>query len=372
VAYAKKKGQWKSKGVRTKPLKNVLITGGCGFIGSHLTDLLLEKGCNVTVIDSLEPQVHNGLPNYLDPRAKYYFDRLISKRLPYSFIFKDIDTVYYFASKVGPNQSMTDIADYVDCNINNLGHFLQQFLGFGKSVKRIILSASMGPYGEGSYECTQCFLQVYPRCKRKEFEYCCPQCGAPATNRALDENSEINNISYYGLSKNVQEDMLALFAKTHSVEFISLRYFSVYGPRQASNNPYAGPIPIWISAALDSKDIVVFEDGNQTRDFIHVKDISQINYRAGSYDVPSEIEIINCGTGTSTRIIDVARIIKQNLCSDSPITITKTIRVGDLRHSRADNSKLQSLLRYTDFINVQDGLRSLAEETRASLSLASP
>lgn len=337
-------------------MDNVLVAGGVGFIGSHLTDLMIERGKNVTVIDSLEPQVYPKFPDYLNGKAKYYFDRINSNRLDYSVILEEIDTIYYFASKVGPAQSMTDIADYVECNINNLGYFLQQLLEFGKSAKRIILSGSMGPYGEGSFYCDKCSLNLYPQKIRTEFEFKCPKCDSVVKNLALDESTKINNISYYGLSKNIQEEMLALFARTYNIEFVSLRYFSVYGPRQAFNNPYAGPIPIWVNNAIQNKDLIIYEDGNQTRDFIYVKDITNINYQAGTFDMKSKFEVINCGTGIPTKIIDVAKFIKENLNSQSNIVITKSMRPGDLRHSLADNSKLKRTLGYDKFINIYDGL----------------
>jgi len=345
-------------------MDNVLITGGAGFIGSHLTDLVVEKCESVTVIDSLEPQVHTKFPDHLNEKAKYFFDRLNSNRLDYASILENIDTVYYFASKVGPNQSMTDIADYVECNINNLGYFLQQLLKFGKKVKRIIFSGSMGPYGEGYYYCTKCNLKFYPRSTRSEFEFECPKCNGVVKNIALDESTKINNISYYGLSKNVQEEMLILFAKTYNIEFVSLRYFSVYGPRQAFGNPYAGPIPIWINNAIQNKDLIVYEDGNQTRDFIYVKDITNISYQAGLFDMGSKIEIINCGTAIPTKIIDVAKFIKETLKTQSKIVITKTLREGDLRHSLANNSKLKRILKYNKFVNIYDGLASFLPSSK--------
>jgi dTDP-L-rhamnose 4-epimerase len=340
-------------------MDNILITGGAGFIGSHLADLLVAKNKNVTVIDSLEPQVHSSFPEYLNKKARYYFDRLDSHRVNYASVLADVDTVYYFASKVGPNQSMTDIADYTDCNIGNLGYFLQQLLSYGKKIGRIILSGSMGPYGEGRYRCDSCQCDFYPSGRRIEFEYRCPRCGERAKNVALDESTEIHNISYYGLSKKVQEEMLMLFAQSYDINFVSLRYFSVYGPRQAFNNPYAGPIPIWTSNALRGEDMIVYEDGNQTRDFIFVKDITKINYEAGLFDMSEKVEIINCGTGISTKIIDVARYIKKKLRSDSRIVTTGTIREGDLRHSLADNSKLRRLLKYDNITNIYDGLSVL-------------
>lgn len=319
---------------------------------------MVEKCESVTVIDSLEPQVHTKFPDYLNKKAKYYFNRLSSNRLDYNSILENIDMVYYFASKVGPNQSMTDIADYIDCNVNNLGYFLQQLLKFGKKVKRIIFSGSMGPYGEGEFYCVPCNLKFYPQNVRTEFEFKCPKCNDSVKNLALDEFTKINNISYYGLSKNVQEEMLTLFAKTYNTEFVSLRYFSVYGPRQSFNNPYAGPIPIWINNAIQNNNLIIYEDGNQTRDFIHVRDITDINYQAGLFDMNSQIEIINCGTGIPTKIIDVAKFIKKKLRSRSNIVLTKTIREGDLRYSLADNSKLKKVLKYNKFINIYEGLSS--------------
>ncbi|MBP7831085.1 MAG: NAD-dependent epimerase/dehydratase family protein [Kiritimatiellae bacterium] len=345
-------------------MKNVLVTGGAGFIGSHLVDKLVAEGLAVTVIDSLEAQVHKRFPDYLNPGARYFFSRVHAPTLNYAELLRDTDTVYYLASKVGPTQSMSDIADYTDANINSLGYFLQRVLDHGRKVRRFVLSASMGPYGEGMYHCDRCAMDFYPQGIRKTFEYRCPKCGGPAKNAALDESTEINNASYYGISKNVQETMLRLFAEAYGRQLVSLRYFSVYGPRQAFNNPYAGPIPIWILNAAKGKDLVVYEDGLQTRDFINVRDITNLNFRAGGLKMRGPVEIINCGAGGVTRIIEVARLVKKLTKSRSRIVVTKTIRPGDLRHSLADNSKLKRLMKYTKFISVPDGLASYIKGLR--------
>ncbi len=343
-------------------MRNVLVTGGAGFIGSHLVDLLIEDGCGVTVVDSLEPQVHTEPPKYLNPDARYFFDRVASSRVPYSSFLPSVDTVFYYASKVGPAQSMEEIADYTECNIANVGFFLQTLLTHGRSVKRVIFSGSMGPYGEGSYRCRHCSLEFVPTDIRTSMEFCCPDCGGDAANQPLDENTPISNISYYGLSKNVQEEMFRLFARTHELEFVSLRFFSVYGPRQAFGNPYAGPIPIWIERAGQGKDLLVFEDGNQTRDFIHVKDIAKISRDAGVADLDMPVVVVNCGTGHATKILDVAEFIRQRTGTPGQVVVTGELRTGDLRHSLANNAKLGEFLEFREFTSVWDGLAELTEQ----------
>lgn len=337
-------------------MERVLVTGGAGFIGSHLTDLLVARGHPVTVIDSLEPQVHRHFPGYLNSGAHYQFDRLHSRRLDYAALLKGIDTIFYLASKVGPTQSMTDIADYMECNVRSLGYLLQQVLEHGDSVRRFILSASMGPYGEGRYACSACAHRFYPAGPRTGFEYTCPHCGAAAHNLPLDESTEIHNISYYGLTKNVQEEMLTLFARAWQRELVSLRYFSVYGDRQTIGNPYGGPIPIWIGRARNHQELQVHEDGLQTRDFIYVKDLAEITYRAGSLPLPAPVEVINCGTGRATRIIEVANHIRHRLGAEGQVVVTGTIRPGDLRHSLCDNRRLKERFHFDQFVSVFDGL----------------
>lgn len=337
-------------------MSRVLVTGGAGFIGSHLVDALLAEGREVVVVDSLEPQVHRVLPPYLDERARYVFDRVGSPRLDWAALLDGVELVYYLASKVGPNQSMTAIRDYVDANIGDLGAFLQALHDHGGGVRRVVLSASMGPFGEGRYRCETCGHEFYPTGARQVLEYTCPRDGGPARNLPLPEETELHDISFYGLSKNVQEALLELYAADRGIELVSLRYFSVYGPRQALGNPYGGPIPIWTDRAMRGEELVVYEDGRQTRDFISVRDITAINLRAGrAPDLPQPLRL-NCGTGRSTTILEVAERIRDGLGSSSPIRVTGEIRPGDLRHSLADNTRLRSVLSVDTFVPFAEGI----------------
>lgn len=360
-----------------RTIRRALVTGGAGFIGSHTVDALVAAGVEVIALDSLEAQVHDQPPSWLNPAASYFWGRVGDPRHRWGELLDGVDTVFYLAAKVGPNQSMREIADYVDCNIGDCGRFLQALSDHGDGVERLVLSASMGPFGEGRYRCDSCGTDFAPDGSSgrtaPSYEFSCPACGGAAHNLALDEATPLRDISFYGLSKNVQEKLLTLYAEDRGLELVSLRYFSVYGPRQALGNPYGGPIPIWIRAALAGEPLRVFEDGNQTRDFISVHDIAQINRRAAEIDVASGTRtVINCGTGAATRIEDVARQIQRTLAPKLPVEITGELRAGDLRHSLADNSRLRQLLGYETFVPFADGLAELLRPYAEQVASSAP
>jgi len=342
-------------------MTKVLVTGGAGFIGSHLVDRLVDENFDVVVIDSLEKQVHKKFPNYLNPKADYHFGRL-EKHQAIKTILNDVEVVFHFASKVGVAQSQYEINDFTNANIGSTAFLLQNCIN--SSVKKIILSGSMGPYGEGPHLCATHGV-VYPTIrsasdmKKGDFECKCPKCNKSTQNIAINEGHLFNPMSYYAITKQTQESMTHLFGKLYGIKTISLRFFSVYGSRQTIGNPYAGPIPIFISKILNNQKPLVFEDGNQSRDFVHVDDVVNANLLAMRKNVLHET--YNIGTGKKTSISQLANEICNLMKTDIKPLITKEFRVGDIRHSLADISKAKSELKYTPSVSLNDGLEEILE-----------
>lgn len=352
-------------------MTKVLVTGGAGFIGSHLVDKLISDDHEVIVIDSLEKQVHEKLPDYLNPRAEYYFGRF--RDVPLLTILMDgIDYVFHCASKVGVAQSQSKIFEFVDKNINDTAYLFQKCIH--SSVKKLILSASMAPYGEGAYTCeTHGELAVSPRNEKdmvkKDFSCHCPICYQrfPKTyvplhavskapkNIPITEKWPFSSLSFYGITKRTQEELLHLFGRISGIKTIALRYFSVYGSRQAIGNPYAGPIPIFIDNAANNKKLIIFEDGQQSRDFIHVSDVAIANIMAMNSDCSQKS--FNIATGNSTTIYELAKKICDILDSKSKIEINNSYRVGDIRHSLADISKAKAELGFKADVLLGKGMK---------------
>lgn len=342
-------------------MKATLVTGGAGFIGSHLVDRLISQDYAVKVIDILEKQVHTSIPDYLNPKADYYFGK-IGPEINMKDILTGIDVVFHCASKVGVAQSQYDINDFIDKNIQSTAYMLDVMRK--KDVEKIILSASMAPYGEGAYHCEEHGI-VYPGkrniedLKKKDFECKCPQCGKTVSNVPIKENYEFHGISYYAISKQTQESMIHLFGSLYGVKTISLRYFSVYGSRQTLGNPYAGPLPIFIDRIFQKKNPLIYEDGKQTRDFVHVSDVANANILAMNAN-QSQLTC-NIGTGKSTTILTMAEDLIEILDADVTPEITYEFRAGDLRHSLADISLAKEKLHFKPELSFKQGLSEVVE-----------
>lgn len=345
-------------------MTKVLVTGGAGFIGSHLVDRLVTERMDVVVIDSLEKQVHPHPPECLNSKANYFFGRL-EDYPSLDDVLEGVEVIFHCASKVGVAQSQHEIADFVKANISSTASLLQKSID--TNVKKIIFSGSMAPYGEGPHTCPNHSV-VYPETRllsdasRKEFECKCPYCNHSTTNIPIDEEQPLRPQSYYAITKQAQESMIHMFGRIYRIKTVSLRYFSVYGSRQTIGNPYAGPIPIFISRILNGKPPLVFENGHQTRDFVHVKDVVEANVLAVNNGAPQAT--YNIGTGKKTSILELANTICRLL--DSPIKplVTTDFRSGDIRHSLADISKAKDELGYNPSVSLSEGLREVLEWTK--------
>jgi len=325
----------------------VLVTGGCGFIGSHLTDRLVEKGFDVRIIDNLEYQVHQGtVPDYLNPEAECIYDDIANEEALKTAI-KGVSVIFHLAAAVGVGQSMYQVNKYVNSNTMATAKLLDLLVNETHDVKKLIVASSMSIYGEGTYECQQCGV-VYPtlrqpeQFKRHEWEMKCPLCGNTTKPIPTREDKPLYPTSIYAITKRDQEEMCLTIGRSYNIPTVALRYFNVYGPRQSLSNPYTGVAAIFSSRIKNNNPPLIFEDGLQCRDFISVYDIIQANLLAMDKE-EADYESFNVGTGKVTSILDIANILATLYGSNVKPQIVGKYRIGDIRHCFADITKIQKL-----------------------------
>lgn len=346
-------------------MQRVLITGGAGFIGSHLADELLRRGYQVRALDNLAPQVHGHgqvRPAYLDPEVEL---RVGDIRNPDDVraALRDVDAVFHLAAAVGVGQSMYAIADYT--SVNNLGTAVLLEELMEQRVEKLVVASSMSLYGEGLYltrrgEVLPGYERSLSQLRRGQWELLDAD-GNTMLPLATPETKEPSLASVYALSKYDQERLCLIFGRAYDTPTVALRFFNVFGTRQALSNPYTGVLAIFTSRLLNSKSPLVYEDGLQQRDFVSVHDIAQA-CRLALETPEADGEVFNVGSGLSYTIREVARLVaaalnKQYLEPE----ITGKYRAGDIRHCSADITRAEEILGYDPQVTLEDGLVELAE-----------
>ncbi|PRP96259.1 NAD-dependent epimerase/dehydratase family protein [Enhygromyxa salina] len=345
----------------------ILITGGAGFIGSHLADELLRAGYRVRVLDSLSPQVHGAVdgpthrPAYLAKRVELIRGD-VRDPAAVRLALLDVDAVFHLAAAVGVGQSMYELVHYTSTNSLGTAVLLEALLE--RPVAALIVASSMSLYGEGRY-LTQAGAVIDDVCRtrqqleRGEWE---PR---DADGEALQatptpEHKPPNLASVYALNKYDQERMCLLIGEAYGIKTAALRLFNVYGPRQALSNPYTGVLAIFAARLLNDRAPIVFEDGEQRRDFVHVHDVARAFRLALELDAAAG-QTFNIGSGRSFTIREIARRVATALGkSGREPQITGEYRVGDIRHCFADISRARRLLGYSPSVEFEDGLAELA------------
>ncbi len=342
--------------------KRVLVTGGAGFIGSHLVDALVERGHDVTVLDNLEPQVHARPPDYLNAKARHVRAD-VRDRAALADALADREVVFHDAAMVGVGQSMYQIERYVDVNVMGTARLLDVLANAPHGVRKLVVASSMSIYGEGEYACPD-HGRVWPALRpdealrEREWEQRCPHCHREVAPVPTPESKPRESTSVYAISKKDQEEYGLVVGRAYGIPTVALRYFNVYGPRQALSNPYTGVAAIFSSRLKNDRPPVVYEDGNQTRDFVSVHDIVAANLLAMERS-GADYEAVNVGTGRATSILQVARTLATLYGKRIEPSVEQKFRPGDIRHCIADVAKARKLLGYEPKVAFEDGLRDL-------------
>jgi dTDP-L-rhamnose 4-epimerase len=351
----------------------VLVTGGAGFIGSHLVDRLLASGHEVRVLDSLDPQVHDGWPDYLADAAEL-LEGDVRDHDAVRAALDGVDRLVHFAAAVGVGQSMYEIERYTSVNALGAAVVLEEAIEARARLEKVVVASSMSIYGEGLYRCPeeQTLQAPEPRpddqLARREWEPSCPSCGAALEPMPTPESKPLQPLSIYAVGKRDHEEMFLACGRAYKVPTTALRFFNVYGPRQALSNPYTGVAAIFASRLLNGRPPVIFEDGRQSRDFVHVSDIAagvELALEPGRCD----FQAINIGTGVSTSVARVAEVLARELGVDAGTELREQFRAGDIRHCFADITRARDSLGYEPRIRFEDGMRELAEWLRGREAL---
>ncbi|TDX84090.1 SDR family NAD(P)-dependent oxidoreductase [Epilithonimonas xixisoli] len=345
----------------------VLITGGAGFIGSNLSLKLIEKGCEITVLDNLSEQIHGDDSDLLKSiEGKVNFIKGDVRNIEdWEKALVNQDVVVHLAAETGTGQSMYEVQKYVDVNINGTGIFLDYLVNREHSVKKVIIASSRAIYGEGKYQCETHGFQ-YPderleeNLAKGEFEPKCSICNQNLILLATDETSTIHPSSVYGITKQNQEQMVLNVCKSIGVGAVAYRYQNVYGPGQSLKNPYTGILSIFSTQIKNGNDINIFEDGLESRDFVFIDDVVDATI-AGIENDEVTSEVFNVGSGVCTSVIEVAEALKRLYNSDVNINISGNFRLGDIRHNYADLTKIKDKLKFTPNFTFQQGVEKFAE-----------
>lgn len=344
--------------------KKILVTGGAGFIGSHLVDGLIERGYSVRVLDNLFRQIHptGKLPDYFNKKAEFIKGD-VTNRKDWKAALKGIDAVYHLASAVGVGQSMYEIEHYVKVNSLGTAIFLDILANEKHTVKKIIVAASMSSYGEGTYHFSEKGLFQPPLrdekdLKKGDFKVYYPGTRIIGKPQPTNEEVKQNSNSIYAIGKKNQEEMVLVFGKAYAIPSVAMRYFNVYGPRQSLSNPYNGVVAIFQSRIKNNKTPVINEDGTQTRDFIHVSDVTEANISAMELK-SADYEVFNVGSGHPISIEEVAEILIRLNGKNLRPEITGKIRKLDVKHCFADIAKIKKLLGWSPKIPFEEGLKEV-------------
>lgn len=342
---------------------NILVTGGAGFIGSHLVDALIERGHQVRILDDLVSQVHgDSAPANLNQQAEF-IRADVNDRAAVQKALEGASVVYHEAAEVGVGQSMYEPERYMRANTLGTTVLLDEIVKRREQIKKVVVASSMSIYGEGGYNCSKCGavapqLRSNEQLAAKDWEVKCPNCGGTLTPTPTTEEKPIYPTSVYAISKQDQEQLCLVMGRAYQIPTVALRYFNVYGTRQALSNPYTGLCAIVSSRLLNNKAPLIFEDGAQSRDFVHVSDIVQANLLAMERSEADYLPV-NVGTGVPTTVNQVAQMIAEGLGKNIKGDIVGQYRSGDIRHCISDISRAKKLLGYSPKVTLKDGLKEL-------------
>ncbi|SHK42238.1 NAD-dependent epimerase/dehydratase family protein [Epilithonimonas mollis] len=351
--------------------KNILITGGAGFIGSNIALKLIAKGLNVTVLDNLSPQIHGENPEITSPLYKSILGKVkfingsVTSKEDWLKAIEGQDAVIHLAAETGTGQSMYEIQKYIDVNIGGTGIMLDILANTPHQVKKVVVAASRAIYGEGKYKC-EIHGIVYPterldvNMAKGDFHCKCPVCSQNVEILPTTEDSKIHPTSVYGITKQNQEQLVLTVCKSLGIAAVGYRYQNVYGPGQSLSNPYTGILSIFSTRIKNGNPINIFEDGKETRDFVFIDDVAEATIAGLEKDEAND-QVYNVGTGVATDVITVAETLSRFYGKEIPIQISGNYRLGDIRHNFADISKIKSELGFEPKWSFDQGIEAFTK-----------
>jgi dTDP-L-rhamnose 4-epimerase len=343
----------------------VLITGGAGFIGSHLADRLLAEGHEVRALDNLDRQVHPAgeRPDYLDGDVELQVGDVRDHDAVRQAL-EGMDAVVHFAAAVGVGQSMYEIERYTSVNAIGAAVLLEEAVERREQISKLLVASSMSIYGEGQYRNPQTGesglapgLRPESQLAAREWDVLADN-GTPLEPEPTAETKPLRPTSIYAIGKRDHEEMVLAVGAAYGIPTVALRFFNVYGERQALSNPYTGVAAIFSSRLLNDRAPLVFEDGRQTRDFIDVRDIARCCALALQRD-GADGRTLNVGTGRPTSIVEVAQVIARGLGKDLEPEVVNEVRAGDIRHCYAETQLANELLGFRAEIPFEAGMHEL-------------
>lgn len=351
-------------------MKNILISGGAGFIGSNLAIALIKKGYSVSVLDNLSPQIHGD-----NPENSFLFNSISDK---VNFIQGDVrnrddwekslsgqDAVIHLAAETGTGQSMYQIYKYCEVNTGGTALLLDILANKKNAIKKIIVASSRAIYGEGRYYC-ELHGEVYPESRKEEdlqkgiFECKCPKCGGKIELLSTHEESKIQPQSIYGISKYNQEELILVGGKSLNIPAVAFRYQNVYGPGQSLSNPYTGILSIFSTQIKNNNSINIFEDGKESRDFVYIDDVVNATI-LGLEKEQANYNSYNVGSGSNISVLQIANKLVNLYNSEVAINVTGNFRIGDIRHNYADLDKIKHDLNFEPEIQFDEGITNFAK-----------
>ncbi|MBU8881848.1 NAD-dependent epimerase/dehydratase family protein [Kaistella sp. DKR-2] len=351
-------------------MKNILITGGAGFIGSNLALKLKNLGYSVTVLDNLSSQIHGENPEKDSPLFQSISGKInfikgdITNRKDVENAIENQDAIIHLAAETGTGQSMYQIDKYSRVNVLGTALILDVLVNNRNSVKKFVLASSRAVYGEGKYRNSKS-ENVYPEHRNTDLMQCgifemTDENGEILQPQPTDENSKLHPSSFYGITKLQQEQMVEMVCRSVDIDFVILRYQNVFGVGQSLLNPYTGILSIFSTQILSGKSINVFEDGLPTRDFINIDDTVEATRRSLEMETANN-QIINVGTGIATPVLTVAKMLVEKYGKETEVNISGDFRIGDIRHNFADFSRLKSLLNFEPKVTFDQGINGFAD-----------
>ena len=348
-------------------MKNILITGGAGFIGSNVALKLLEKGYRVTVLDSLSPQIHGENPEQTSPLYRNIIGKVnfikgsVTSREDWLRVLEGQECVLHLAAETGTGQSMYEIQRYVEVNIGGTALLLDILANCKHNVKKVLVAESRAIYGEGRYYSEELKKYVYPDLRNEQdmskgdFEVKYPGCQGKLKVVATTEDSLIHPNSVYGITKQVQGQLIHLVCSSIGIASVSFRYQNVYGPGQSLSNPYTGILSIFSTRIKNGNEINIFEDGKETRDFVYIDDVVDATILGIEKDEANG-HTFNIGTGVATDVLAVANTLIKKYGVKVPVVVSGNYRLGDIRHNYADIGLAKELLGFEPKWSFEAGI----------------